>query len=70
MKVILLQDIEKLGKEGEIVKIKDGYGRNYLIPRKLAAPSSAQVLKILELKKQRRILEEEKSKSAAKIFSE
>ncbi len=70
MEVILLQDVEKLGKEGEIVKIKDGYGRNYLIPRKLAASSSAQVLKILELKKKRRILEEEKSKSAAKSISE
>jgi len=70
MKVILLQDIEKLGKEGEIVKIKDGYGRNYLIPRKLAISSSAQALKIVELKKKRRILEEEKSKSATKSISE
>ena len=70
MKVILLQDVEKLGKEGEIVKIKDGYGRNYLIPRKLAIPSNAQALKIVELKKKRRMLEEEKTKSAAKTISE
>ncbi len=70
MEVVLLQDVEKLGKEGEIVKIKDGYGRNYLIPRKLATPSSTQALKILELKKKRRILEEEKSKSSAKSISE
>lgn len=70
MEVILLQDVEKLGKEGEIVKIKDGYGRNYLIPRKLAIPSSTQAFKILELKKKRKVLEEEKSKSAAKDISE
>ncbi|MCK4462684.1 MAG: 50S ribosomal protein L9 [Candidatus Omnitrophica bacterium] len=70
MEVILLQDVEKLGREGEVVKIKDGYGRNYLIPRKLAILSSAQALKILEVKKKRRIREEEKSKSAAKSISE
>ena len=70
MEVILLQDVEKLGREGEVVKIKDGYGRNYLIPRKSAILSSAQALKILEVKKKRRIREEEKSKSAAKSISE
>lgn len=36
MKVILLQELENLGDEGEIVSVKDGYGRNYLIPRGLA----------------------------------
>lgn len=37
MKVILLQDIKALGKEGEIVEVNDGYARNFLIPKKLAA---------------------------------
>ncbi|MBP1623111.1 MAG: ribosomal protein, partial [Acidobacteria bacterium] len=36
MKVILKQDVEKLGKAGDIVKVTPGYGRNYLIPKKLA----------------------------------
>lgn len=36
MKVILTQDLENLGAEGEVVTVKDGYGRNYLIPRGLA----------------------------------
>ena len=36
MKIILREDVEKLGKAGEVVKVKDGFGRNYLIPQKLA----------------------------------
>ena len=36
MKIILRQNFEKLGKIGEIVDVKDGYARNYLIPRKIA----------------------------------
>lgn len=40
MKLILLQDVDNLGEEGEIVTVKDGYGRNYLIPRGLASVAS------------------------------
>jgi len=36
MKCILLEDVQKLGKRGELVEVSDGYGRNYLIPRGLA----------------------------------
>ncbi len=55
MKVILREDIEKLGKAGEIVKVADGYGRNYLIPRNLAA--LANVRNIKELDHNRRVIE-------------
>lgn len=40
MKVILLQDIKELGKKGQIVNVSDGYGKNYLIPRKLVKPAT------------------------------
>ena len=41
MKVILLQDIKSLGKKGDIVETAEGYGRNYLLPRKLAKEATA-----------------------------
>ena len=37
MKVILVQDVDKLGEIGDVVDVADGYGRNYLIPRGYAA---------------------------------
>lgn len=53
MELILIQDVEKLGKAGERVKVRDGYSRNYLIPRKLAVPITEGGLKFLEAKKKR-----------------
>lgn len=41
MKVILLQDVKNLGKKGEIVETAEGYGRNYLLPKKLAKEANA-----------------------------
>jgi large subunit ribosomal protein L9 len=38
MELILMRDIEKLGRRGAVVKVADGYARNYLIPRRLAVP--------------------------------
>ncbi len=50
MKVILLQDIEHKGKQGEVVAVADGYARNYLYPRKLAIEASGGALKNLQAK--------------------
>jgi len=51
MKVILREDIDGLGKSGELVTIKDGFGRNYLLPRKKAVLASEQNLRQLEHEK-------------------
>jgi large subunit ribosomal protein L9 len=48
MKVILREDIETLGRAGEVVKVADGYGRNFLIPRSLAVLADTRNLKALE----------------------
>lgn len=55
MKIVLLTDIDKLGEAGEIVTVKDGYARNYLIPTKMAVKADARNLRMLEA--QRRAVE-------------
>ncbi len=53
MKVILREDIDTLGKCGDVVEVKDGYGRNYLLPRNLAiAANRGNLRAINELKQQ------------------
>lgn len=44
MKVILLQDVKAQGKKGDIIEASDGYARNFLLPKKLAAPATTDVL--------------------------
>jgi large subunit ribosomal protein L9 len=55
MEVILRDHVEKLGKRGEIVKVSDGYARNYLLPRKLALPATDGNRKHVE--RERKIME-------------
>lgn len=48
MKVLLIKDVYKLGRAGDIKKVADGYGRNYLIPQGLALPATEKSLKLAE----------------------
>ena len=50
MKVILLQDVKSLGKEGEIVNVNDGYARNFIIPKKLGVEANSRNMNDLKLK--------------------
>ena len=67
MEVILRDYVEKLGKRGEIVKVSNGYARNYLLPRKLALPATEGNKKHVE--RERKIMEtreaQEKSQADA-----
>jgi large subunit ribosomal protein L9 len=62
MKVILKQDIENVGRKGDIVSVAPGYGRNYLIPRKLAAEVTPSNMKMIEVERQalKKMAEEER----------
>jgi large subunit ribosomal protein L9 len=52
--ILLLSDVENLGKAGDVVKVKDGYARNFLLPKDLAAPVSQHALRRLDkLRKER-----------------
>jgi large subunit ribosomal protein L9 len=71
MKVILLKDIEKLGKKYEVKTVSDGYARNFLIPRGLAKPATKELIKWAE--KQRELEEkraEEELKKIQKLASQ
>ncbi|HNT28102.1 MAG TPA: 50S ribosomal protein L9 [bacterium] len=48
MKIILTKDIDKLGNAGDVVRVKDGYGRNYLVPQGFALPANEKNIKELE----------------------
>jgi ribosomal protein L9 len=48
MKVILLQDVKAQGKKGEVINVSDGYARNFLFPKKLAAEADAKVMNELK----------------------
>lgn len=52
MKVILLEDIEKLGKKFEVVEVADGYARNFLIPKNLAEPATKETRERLKVLKE------------------
>jgi len=62
MKVILRQDKENLGNVGDIIEVKDGYARNYLIPKNIAMKVSKGNLKILEEEKRQEKIKENKEK--------
>lgn len=51
MKVILTEDVKKLGKKGEIVEVSDGYARNYVLPKKLGVEANNKNMNDLKLKR-------------------
>jgi large subunit ribosomal protein L9 len=65
MQVILLENVPSLGKAGDLVKVSDGYGRNYLIPQKKAVLATEKSLKVVEHQKRQVQQSMEKAKKDA-----
>jgi len=70
VKVILTQTINGLGKTGDLVTVKEGYARNYLLPKNIAKEATSGNMKILEALKKKRALEDVKRLDDAKALSE
>jgi large subunit ribosomal protein L9 len=62
MEVILRQTIDSLGRAGQVVKVADGYARNFLLPRKLAYPATPGNLKVIEFERQSLLRKEARQK--------
>lgn len=65
MEVILREDLEKVGTRGSVVKVADGYARNFLLPKRLAVPATAANKKIVEQEREAYLRREAKAKSEA-----
>lgn len=69
MKVILRQNVENLGDIGEIVNVKSGYARNFLIPRSLAYMATDSAVRALETEKKQYAVKMEKAKAHAEVVA-
>jgi large subunit ribosomal protein L9 len=70
MQIILKKDVEKLGKAGEVVSVKRGYARNFLLPRGLALYASASNLKVVEREKKKVLLVKEQQQKRAQALAD
>jgi len=69
MQVILKEDVNALGKAGDVVKVADGYGRNFLIPQGLAAEVNSRNIRMIEQEKKQILQKMEREKKKAEGFA-
>ena len=70
MKIILREDVPDVGKAGQTIDVKDGFGRNYLIPRNLAIPATKANLKAIDEISKQTDIRERKQRREAEIIKE
>ena len=70
MDIILMENVEKLGQVGDVVKVKNGYARNYLLPRQLGMPATTGNIKRIEKEKAKRLAVYEAEKKEAQQEAE
>ncbi len=69
MKVILKQDVEKLGKAGDVVNVAPGYGRNYLVPRRIAVEATPGNIKLVEIERIAHARRDQREKESASLLA-
>jgi large subunit ribosomal protein L9 len=69
MEIILREDVERLGSRGQVVKVADGYARNFLLPQRLAVAATDSNRKIVEQERQAHLRREAKQKGEAEDLS-
>ena len=70
MKVILQQDVKGQGKKGQMVEVSDGYGRNFLLPRKLAVEATAENINTMKMQDKAKAARMAEEKAAAEAAAE
>ena len=70
MKVILQQDVKGQGKKGQLVEVAEGYARNFLLPRKLAVPATADAMNTMRLQEKAKAKADAEAKAAATEIAE
>ena len=70
MKVILQQDVRGQGKKGQLVEVSDGYARNFLLPKKLAVPATAENINTMKLQEKARQAQMAAEKAEAQALAE
>jgi large subunit ribosomal protein L9 len=66
MEIILVEDVTGVGQKGAVVNVKPGYARNYLLPRKLAIPATANAANLYKELQRQRAMQEDKRVTAAR----
>ncbi len=69
MKIILRQDYEQLGKIGDTVEVKRGYGMNYLIPQKIAYPAKPNYVRMLQEEQRQKMVQVNKQKKQSELVA-
>lgn len=70
MEVILSKDVDHLGRAGSVVKVSEGYARNYLLPRKIACMATSLNIKRIESEKAKQVVVEQKLKKDAEELAQ
>ena len=68
--IMLMEEVEGLGKEGDVVEVADGYARNYLIPKRIGSPVNSAARRFLEKREKQRAIENQEKLTKSKALAD